>query len=61
MPAQVREFCSVFKPRIATAIATSLRLARGPGPGAAKANFQASLAQLSLLLLGAIADGWLLG
>ena len=42
-------------------LAASIRLARAPGPATAKANFQASLLQLSLLLLGAIADGWLPG
>ena len=35
-------------------LSTSLRLARQPGPAAAWRNFHASLAQLSLLLLGAI-------
>ncbi len=39
----------------------SLALVRSPGPVAAIANFKASLAQLGLLLLGAILDGWLLG
>jgi heme o synthase len=40
---------------------TSVALVRAPGPAAARANFLASLGQLSLLLLGAIADSWLLG
>jgi protoheme IX farnesyltransferase len=35
---------------------TSWRLMRAPGPKAAMANFHASLAQLSLLLLAALAD-----
>ena len=34
----------------------SLRLARDPGRRNAMANFHASLAQLGLLLLGALAD-----
>ena len=40
-------------------VATSLRLVREPGRVAALANFRASLLQLTLLLLGAIADAWL--
>jgi protoheme IX farnesyltransferase len=36
----------------------SFQLARQPGPGAARANFAASLLQLGLLLAGAMADGW---
>lgn len=39
----------------------SLRLALRPGRGAALANFRASLVQLSLVLIGAIADGALNG
>jgi protoheme IX farnesyltransferase len=39
----------------------SLALVRDPGPVAAMANFRASLIQLSLLLLGAMADAWLVG
>ena len=37
-------------------LTTSWRLVRDPGPRAAMINFHASLAQLSLLLLAAIAD-----
>ena len=37
----------------------SIALVRQPGPERAMANFHASLIQLSLLLLGAIADGWI--
>ncbi len=37
----------------------SIALVRQPGPERAIANFHASLIQLSLLLLGAIADGWI--
>lgn len=37
-------------------LATSLRLARARSAAAARANFHASLVQLSLLLLGAVAD-----
>jgi len=37
------------------------RLVRAPGRTAAVGSFRASLVQLSLLLLGAIADGWLRG
>ena len=37
----------------------SIALARAPGPAAARANFRASLLQLSLILVGAMADGWL--
>jgi len=40
-------------------VATSWRLLRHPSRMAARANFHASLAQLSLLLLGAVADGLL--
>ena len=36
----------------------SILLVRTPGPGAARANFKASLIQLSLLLLAAMLDGW---
>jgi heme O synthase-like polyprenyltransferase len=39
----------------------SLALVADPGPKAAMANFHASLIQLSLLLVGAIADRWLIG
>jgi protoheme IX farnesyltransferase len=42
-------------------VAKSWRLLRAPGRDTARANFHASLAQLSLLLLGAIADGALIG
>ena len=35
------------------------RLVREPGRTTAVGSFRASLVQLSLLLLGAIADGWL--
>lgn len=38
----------------------SILLVRKPGPGAAQANFRASLIQLSLLLLAAMLDGWAL-
>jgi protoheme IX farnesyltransferase len=38
-----------------------VRLVRAPSRGAALANFRASLVQLSLLLLGSIADGMLNG
>ena len=37
----------------------SVALVREPGPARAIANFHASLIQLGLLLLGAIADGWI--
>lgn len=37
----------------------SIQLVAAPGPEAAMRNFHASLVQLSLLLLGAIIDGWL--
>jgi len=37
----------------------SIALVRQPGPERAIANFHASLVQLTLLLLGAIADGWI--
>ena len=40
---------------------TSIALARAPGRATAMANFHASLAQLTLLLVGAIADATLLG
>ena len=36
----------------------SVGLVRDPGPRTAMANFRASLVQLSLLLIGATADGW---
>jgi len=39
----------------------SIALVRQPGPERAIANFHASLIQLCLLLLGAIADGWITG
>jgi heme o synthase len=42
-------------------VVTSVRLVREPGRTAALANFRASLIQLSLLLLGAVGDAWLLG
>lgn len=38
----------------------SVKLVRSPGPGTAMANFFASLMQLTLLLVGAIVDGWIL-
>ena len=37
----------------------SIALVRAPGPAAAQANFRASLLQLSLILVGAMADAWL--
>lgn len=37
----------------------SIALVRAPGPAAAQANFKASLLQLSLILVGAMADAWL--
>ena len=37
----------------------SIALVRTPGPAAAHANFKASLLQLSLILVGAMADAWL--
>ncbi|MGI9385812.1 MAG: hypothetical protein ACR2OX_00135, partial [Methyloligellaceae bacterium] len=37
----------------------SVALTREPGPARALANFHASLIQLGLLLVGAIADGWI--
>ncbi|MCY4565986.1 MAG: heme o synthase [Gammaproteobacteria bacterium] len=37
----------------------SIALVRTPGPAAARANFKASLLQLSLLLVGTMADAWL--
>jgi heme o synthase len=40
---------------------TSLKLVRAPGRPAAIANFRASLGQLTLLLLGALGDAWLVG
>ena len=39
-------------------LAKSIALARAPGPAAARANFNASLLQLSLILVGAMADAW---
>jgi len=39
----------------------SILLVRNPGPAAAAANFRASLVQLTLLLLSAMADRWLVG
>ncbi len=39
----------------------SVQLVRAPGPEAARRNFHASLVQLSLLLSGAVAEGWLTG
>ena len=36
----------------------SIALVRSPGPAAAEANFKASLLQLSLILVGAMADAW---
>lgn len=39
----------------------SIRLVRHPGPEMAIANFHASLIQLTLLLVGAMADRWVLG
>ena len=39
----------------------SVALVRDPGPRAAMANFHASLIQLSLLLVAALADPWILG
>lgn len=42
-------------------VRTSLALVRQPTAAAAMTNFRASLAQLSLLLLAAIVDSWLLG
>lgn len=38
----------------------SVKLVLSPGPGTAMANFFASLMQLTLLLVGAIVDGWIL-
>jgi protoheme IX farnesyltransferase len=38
----------------------SIKLVRNPGPSAAMTNFLASLVQLTLLLVGAIIDGWIL-
>lgn len=40
---------------------TSVLLLRAPGAATARANFYASLIQLSLLLVGAIGDTWLVG
>ena len=37
----------------------SIALVRAPGPAAAQANFKASLLQLTLILVGAMADAWL--
>ncbi|MDE0372007.1 MAG: heme o synthase [Rhodospirillales bacterium] len=37
----------------------SIALVRAPGPAAAQANLKASLLQLSLILVGAMADAWL--
>ena len=42
-------------------LATCVALVRRPGPAAARASFRASLVQLSLVLLGAIADSALRG
>ena len=42
-------------------IVKSVAFVRDPGPKAAAVNFKASLLQLSLLLLAAIADRWILG
>ena len=39
-------------------VAKSIALVRAPGPAAARANFKASLLQLSLILIGAMADAW---
>jgi len=39
----------------------SIRLVRDPGPEMAIANFHASLIQLTLLLVGAMADRWVVG
>lgn len=39
----------------------SVALVRSPGTRAAAANFKASLLQLSLLLVAALADAWLIG
>lgn len=39
----------------------SILLVRSPGPAAAAANFRASLIQLTLLLVAAMADRWLVG
>lgn len=41
-------------------IAHSVRLVRAPGRATAMANFHASLVQLSLVLVGAYTDAWLL-
>ncbi len=41
-------------------VVKSVALVRAPGPRAASANFKASLLQLSLLLVAAMADAWLL-
>jgi len=40
-------------------VAKSVELVRNPGPEAASSAFRASLIQLTLLLLAAMADGWL--
>ena len=42
-------------------VSTSVRLAREPSRRAARANFLASLAQLSLLLIAAVTERLLLG
>ena len=42
-------------------LVSSLRLVRHPSPAAALANFKASLAQLTMLLVGASLDAWLFG
>ena len=39
-------------------VAKSIALVRAPGPAVARANFKASLLQLSLILIGAMADAW---
>jgi protoheme IX farnesyltransferase len=39
---------------------TSIALARNPSPETAMTNFHASLIQLSLLLIAAILDAWIL-
>ena len=40
-------------------VETSIALVRTPGPAAARANFKAALLQLSLILVGVMADAWL--
>ncbi|HSS64420.1 MAG TPA: heme o synthase [Gammaproteobacteria bacterium] len=42
-------------------LVVSLRLVQTPSAAAALANFKASLAQLTMLLVGAILDAWLVG